>query len=160
MTLDISRLRLGDGKFRIDKFIDQNCVQWAEEEVLTIAQKNAWNRGLSENAIGAMYVEKSGFKMWDLLWDYRGPNNEPISKFLEEGTEGHEIYAKGKEFGGSDWLTWVDKMGHRVFRKKVKHPGTQGMFIIKNAWKERKRKFTKRMQKEVQAYLELTRIGR
>lgn len=158
MTLDISRLRLGDGKFRVDKFIDQNCVQWAEEEVLTIAQKLAWNKGLSENAISAMYVEKTGFKAWDLIWDYRGPNEEPISLFLEEDTEVHDIFAKGKAFGGADMLTWVDKMGHRVFRKKVRHPGTKGMHIIKRAWEDGKSKFQNRMVTETQKYLELTKL--
>src|ERR1700675_3056810 len=104
MTLDISRLRLGDTKFRIDNFIDANMVQWAEEEVLTIAQKLAWGRGLSENAISAMWIEREDYKKWMLIWDYRGPNDEPISKFLNDGTEAHDIEAHGKEFGGADML--------------------------------------------------------
>jgi hypothetical protein len=159
MALDIARLRLGDAKHRIDKFIDANMVQWAEEEVLTEAQKRAWNRGLSENAISSMYIEKVDFKKWKIVWDYRGPNNEPISSYLEDGTPAHEIYAKGKDFGGSNWLHWLDKTGHNVFRKKVKHPGTTGMHIIRDAWKNSKQRFQKRMKKEVQAYLELTKIG-
>jgi hypothetical protein len=160
MTLDISRLRIGDSRFRIDKFIDANCVQWAEDTMLSTAQKLAWNRGLSENAIADMWIEKVGFKAWEFIWDYRGPNDEPISRYLNDGTPPHDISAKGKNLGGSDWLSWIDKSGKRVFRKKVKHPGTTGMKIRERAWEIARPQFQKQMQKETQAYLQLTGLGK
>jgi hypothetical protein len=160
MTLDISRLRLGDSKYRIKNFMDGNMVQVAEETMLTTAQKLAWNRGLSENAISAMYIERVEYMKWDFIWDYRGPKNEPISLFLNDGTDAHDIEALGKDFGGADMLSWVDKFGKRVFRPKVRHPGTTGMKIKENAWKQSKGDFTRKMRKLVEDYMELTGLGR
>lgn len=158
ISLDIARLRLGDAKFRIDKFIDQNIVQWAEEELLQRAQKIGWSHGLSENAIGAMFVEKVGFKAVDLVWDYRGPHDEPIHLFIEEDTDAHTIEAKGKFFGGADYLMWRDKMGKPIFRKKVKHPGTKGKHIIRQAKNEGIPELKNRVNRETQKWIELTKL--
>lgn len=159
MSLDITRLRLGDAKFRIDKFIDQNILKWGEDELLQRAQKIGWNKGLSENAIASMYIDKVGFKAIDLVWDYRGPNDEPIHLFIEEDTKAHDIVAKGKFFGGADYLMWRDKMGKLIFRKKVRHPGTHGMHIIRQAKDEGVPALASRINREVQKWLELTKIA-
>ena|SRR2546426_4818281 len=163
MAFDVARLRAGDVKFRIDQFININIQSWAEEELLQRAQKLGWAKGLSENALSYMWIETQqiGNKIGvDLIWDYKGPNDEPISVFLENGTRAHEIVAKGKIMGGSDVLAWQGKDGKMVFRPKVKHPGTQGMFIIKRAMEEGFPRLKSRIKKEVEKKLEMEHIGR
>jgi len=157
--LDVARLRLGDLEFRINNYIEENIQQWAEDEILELAQKKAYARGLSDSAIGNIYITKTGPMSVSLIWDYRGPNNEPISKFLEEGTISHFIYPKGKEFGGADALSWMDKNGKRVFRRKVRHPGTKPMYICRDAISEGKPRLSKRIRQEVERYLKASRIG-
>jgi|SRR6185312_16518924 len=157
--LDVARLRLGDLEFRINNYIEDNIEQWAEDEILELAQKKAYARGLSDEAIGSIYIARNGPTTIALRWDYRGPNGEPISKFLEDGTIAHFIYPKGKEFGGADALSWLDKNGKRVFRRKVRHPGTKPMFICRDAWIEGKPRLSKRIKREVERYLKANRVG-
>lgn len=161
MGFEVAKLRLGDAEFRVDRFIDGNIEQWAEDELLQRAQKNAWSVGLSEVVIGSMWIEvqKVGLKwLVDCIWDYRGENGEPISHFLEDGVNAHPIEAKGKAFGGADFLAWMDKNGKMVFRRKVKHPGYPGYHIMKKAATEGIPALKNRIEKETQKYIDLSRI--
>ena len=161
MGLDVARLRLGDAEFRVDRFIDGGIEQWATEEFVERAQKKAWSHGFSEKVIASIWVEvqRTGDK-WgiDLIWDYEGPNGEPISRFLEDGVNAHPIEAKGKAFGGSDFLAWMDKNGKMVFRRKVYHPGYEGFHVLRDAYREGLPAFTKRIEKETQKFIDLNRI--
>jgi hypothetical protein len=158
LSLDIARLRLGDAKFRIDKFIDQNIQGWFDEEIVQRAQKLGWARGLSENSISSIYSEKVDRMKCKIVWDLEGPNGEPLAIFLEKGTRAHDIQAKGKLFGGADSLRWMSNTGKPIFRKKVHHPGTKGMKIIERAVKEGTPELRRRINKEVKLWLQLTRI--
>jgi hypothetical protein len=163
MPLDVARMRLRDAKWRIDRFIEINLDRWAEEEILQKAQKFAWEKGLSESTMAQMWIEseRKGSKfIVDCVWDYRGPNDEPISKWLEHGTRGHQIIAKGKLLGGADVLRWYGKDGNPIFRPKVQHPGTQGMKIMERAKRDGFPALTKRIKREVQEMIRLTSIGR
>lgn len=163
MPLDVARLRLLSAKYRIDQMIASNIQQWAEEEILQVAQKICWRNGLSENAISGLYIDAryEGRKVVvDLRWDLEGPNGEPVWKFLDKGTPPHVIEAKGKLFGGSDWLRWYDKQMKPVFRKKVNHPGTKAMDISGQTRKEGVPNLKKRIIREVNKIIDETRIGR
>ncbi len=154
--LDVARLRLGDLEFRVDNYISENLTTWAEDTILELAQKKAFARGLSDSVIGSMYITQSGSMKISLIWDYRGPNNEPISLWLERGTIPHNI---PKDVFNSKVLSWVDKDGKRIFRKKVRHPGTKPMNICKDAISEGKPLLSKRIKREVEKYLKADKIG-
>src|SRR5437899_3654932 len=150
---------MDSAKWRMDKFIDQNAQQWFDETVVQTAQKIAWSKGLSEDSISTIYSEKVDYLSYSLIWDLKGPKDVPLAVFLEEGITAHDIEALGKIYGGADSLSWVSKTGKRLFRKKVRHPGTKGMKIIERAWKEGIPLFNKRVKKETENYMRLTKIG-
>ena len=154
--LDVARLRLGDLEFRVDNYISENLTTWAEDTILELAQKKAFARGLSDSVIGSMYITQSGSMKISLIWDYRGPNNEPISLWLERGTIPHNI---PKDVFNSKVLSWIGKDGKRIFRKKVRHPGTKPMNICKDAISEGKPLLSKRIKREVEKYLKADQIG-
>ena len=154
--LDVARLRLGDLEFRVDNYISENLITWAEDTILELAQKKAFARGLSDSVIGSMYITQSGSMKISLIWDYRGPNNEPISLWLERGTIPHNI---PKDVFNSKVLSWVGKDGKRIFRRKVRHPGTKPMNICKDAISEGKPLLSKRIKREVEKYLKADQIG-
>jgi len=158
MTLELTLMRLRDSEDRVNKHIDRNILRIAENTILKTAQNNGRSAGLSERAVQAMKIVKTGFMKVSLIWDYRGPNNEPISKYLENGTLPHQIRAKGKIFGGADMLRWFSEAGTPIFRKEVHHPGTQGKHIIANSYKEAKPSFTAAISDEVENYLAVHKL--
>lgn len=154
MSLDLTKQRLFSNKVRIDKFIDDNIIQWATEEILLPAQTDIAN-SVSQRAAEALTIEKTGLMKIDLKWDFRGENGEPIHFFLEFGTRPHEIRAKGKEHGGADALHWTGPSGENRFAKVVQHPGTQGRELISQIKEERLPDLRRRIIDETQNHMEI-----
>jgi len=157
MSLDLTKQRLFSNKIRIDKFIDNNIVQWATEEILLPAQTDIAN-SVSQRAAEALTIEKTGPMMIDLKWDFRGENGEPIHFFLEYGTRPHEIRAKGKEHGGADALHWTGPSGESRYAKVVQHPGTQGRELISQIKEERLPNLKQRILDETQNHMDIDSI--
>src|SRR3990167_10329204 len=136
MSLDLTKTRLLSAKGRVDRFIDQNIMLWATEEVLLPGQTDIANN-ISPRASEALSLEKTGFMKVDLVWDFRSEEGAPIHFFLEYGTRPHRIIAKGALFGGKNALHWKSSTGKDVFAKSVQHPGTQPRNIIEQIKDER-----------------------
>lgn len=135
MSLDLTKQRLYSIETRVNKFIDQNIVQWATEEILLPGQTDIAN-SVSQRASEALSIEKTGFMKVDLKWDFRNEEGAPIHFFLEYGTRPHTIEAKGKEHGGADALHWTGPSGESRFAKVVRHPGSQKHVGIVDGIKE------------------------
>jgi hypothetical protein len=124
MSLDLTKQRLFSIETRVIKYIDQNIMQWATEEILLPGQTDIAN-SVSQRASEALSLEKTGLMKVDLVWDFRSEEGAPIHFFLEYGTRPHEIRAKGKDHGGADALHWTGPSGDSRFAKVVQHPGSQ-----------------------------------
>mgnify|MGYP003138666200 FL=1 len=159
MSLDIAEQRLSSAKDRIRRYIDQNIMIWATEEVLLPGQSDI-AASVSQRASDGLSLEKSGFMKVELVWDFRGDDNQPIHFYLEYGTKPHRIEAKGKMGGGADWLHWKGPSGGFVigkdhFAKMVRHPGTEPKMLIHGIRDERLPALEKRIASEVQNHLEI-----
>jgi len=157
MSLDLTKQRLYSIETRINKFIDQNIVQWATEEILLPGQTDIAN-SVSQRASEALSIEKTGFMKVDLKWDFRNEEGAPIHFFLEYGTRPHEIRAKGKDNGGADALHWTGPSGESRYAKVVQHPGTQSRELISQIKEERIPDLRRRIIDETQNYMELEAI--
>ena len=96
----------------------------------------------------------------ELVWDFRGDDNQPIHFYLEYGTKPHRIEPKGKSGGGADWLHWKGPSGGFVigkdhFAKMVRHPGTEPKMLVHGIRDERLPALEKRIASEVQNHLEI-----
>ena len=160
MSLQFVRNRLESSDKRVEQFIDTNIQDWSEQVLLEPAQVKAIQLGLSSNAANGMSIEKIGFMKAIMVWEYRGEKGQPLHKFLENGfgKGGYDINAIGKDFGGADFLSWVDKSGKRIFRKKVRHPGFKGYKIMRTTWEEKKEQLTQRIALEVNNFMEANRL--
>lgn len=136
MVLELTEQRLKSAKDRVDKFIDQNLILWATEEMLLPGQGDIVASGLSEPAARALTLDKTGFMKFDIVWDYI-KDGKRIHFFIEFDTAPHRIEAKGKLFGGADFLHWEGPSGKDIFAKIVQHPGTKGKGLISTIRKER-----------------------
>jgi hypothetical protein len=155
MSLDLTKQRLQSAKDRINRFIDQNIVIWATEEILLPAKMDIEN-SISQKAAAALSLEKSGFMKVDLVWDLRDDEGKPIHFFLEFGTNPHIIRPKGKMFGGADALHWVGPTGKDVFAKIVRHPGSKKhVGLVQNIKKEREPALRERIISETQNKMEI-----
>ena len=159
MSLDIAEQRLSSAKDRIRRYIDQNIMIWATEEVLLPGQSDI-AASVSQRASDGLSLEKSGFMKVELVWDFRGDDNQPIHFYLEYGTKPHRIEAKGKMGGGADWLHWKGPSGGFVigkdhFAKMVQHPGTEPKMLVHGIRDERTPALEKRIASEVQNHLEI-----
>ena len=157
MSLDLTKQRLFSIETRVTKYIDQNIMQWATEEILLPGQTDIAN-SVSQRAAEALSLEKSGFMKVDLVWDFRNEEGAPIHFFLEFGTRPHEIRAKGREHGGADALHWTGPSGESRFAKVVQHPGTQARELISQIKEERVPDLRRRIVDETQNYMELESI--
>ena len=157
MSLDLTKQRLFSIETRVTKYIDQNIMQWATEEILLPGQTDIAN-SVSQRAAEALSLEKSGFMKVDLVWDFRNEEGAPIHFFLEFGTRPHEIRAKGKDHGGADALHWTGPSGESRFAKVVQHPGTQARELISQIKEERVPDLRRRIVDETQNYMELEAI--
>jgi|TARA_R100000908_G_C3700387_1_gene111117 hypothetical protein len=157
MSLDLTKQRLYSIETRVNKYIDQNIVQWATEEILLPGQTDIAN-SVSQRASEALSLEKTGFMKVDLKWDFRNEEGAPIHFFLEYGTRPHEIRAKGKDNGGADALHWTGPSGESRYAKVVQHPGTQARELISQIKEERIGDLRRRIVDETQNYMELEAI--
>ena len=157
MSLDLTKQRLFSIETRVTKYIDQNIMQWATEEILLPGQTDIAN-SVSQRAAEALSLEKSGFMKVDLVWDFRNEEGAPIHFFLEFGTRPHEIRAKGKDNGGADALHWTGPSGESRYAKVVQHPGTQARELISQIKEERIPDLRRRIVDETQNYMELESI--
>ncbi len=157
MSLDLTKQRLFSIETRVTKYIDQNIMQWATEEILLPGQTDIAN-SVSQRAAEALSLEKSGFMKVDLVWDFRNEEGSPIHFFLEFGTRPHEIRAKGRDHGGADALHWTGPSGESRFAKVVQHPGTQARELISQIKEERVPDLRRRIVDETQNYMELESI--
>jgi len=157
MSLDLTKQRLFSIETRVTKYIDQNIIQWATEEILLPGQTDIAN-SVSQRASEALSLEKTGFMKVDLVWDFRNEEGAPIHFFLEYGTSPHEIRAKGKDNGGADALHWTGPSGESRFAKVVQHPGTQARELISQIKEERIPDLRRRIIDETQNYMELEAI--
>ena len=157
MSLDLTKQRLFSIETRVTKYIDQNIMQWATEEILLPGQTDIAN-SVSQRASEALSLEKTGFMKVDLVWDFRSEEGAPVHFFLEYGTRPHEIRAKGREHGGADALHWTGPSGESRFAKVVQHPGTQARELISQIKEERVPDLKRRIVDETQNYMELESI--
>ena len=160
MSLEFTLNRLESSEERYIKFIDSNIVDWSEQEILEPAKKRALEFGLSSNAVNGMGIEKVSLMKTILVWEYRGPNGEPLHQFLENGfgKGGYDIHAKGKLFGGADHLKWKDKSGKNIFRKKVRHPGFDGYQILQTTWDDKKPFLRRRIITETNNFFQVNKL--
>lgn len=153
--------RLINSKKRINDFIDRNIVDWSEQVILEPTRRLAAEVGLSQSAQNAITIQKTGFMNVQLMWEYFSSDNAPLHQYLENGTDPHDIEAKGKDNGGSDFLHWKDILGNSVFiprGKIVKHPGTDGYQILAKGWEQNRDQLRQRIVEETNNFLEVTKL--
>ena len=157
MSLDLTKQRLYSIETRVNKYIDQNIVQWATEEILLPGQTDIAN-SVSQRASEALSLEKTGFMKVDLVWDFRNEEGAPIHFFLEYGTRPHEIRAKGRDNGGADALHWTGPSGESRYAKVVQHPGTEARELISQIKEERAPDLRQRIIDETQRFMEINSV--
>jgi hypothetical protein len=142
MSLNLTKQRLTSSKARIDKFIDQNIMIWATELILLPGQTNI-AASISPKASAGLKLEKTGFMKVDLVWDFKGPEGQPIDFYLEYGTKGPS--------GGF-------VIGKDHFAKMVRHPGTQPKRLVHGIRDERIPNLQERIISEVNNFVGLDKI--
>jgi len=157
MSLDFARLRLDSASQRVNRFIDDNLVQWATEEIIDRLKADARALELSARVQDAISYEKTDFLKGEVIFDLT-VDGQPIDEFLENGFRPHVIEAKGKGAGGADFLRWVDKNGKTFFRRKVNHPGFEGYHFIEKGVRQTEQNLERRIIQETERFMEKERL--
>jgi len=161
MSLEFARLRLDNSSQRITKFIDDNIVEWTEQEIAVPIRNNMRSAGLSQRTLDAVTVEKTDFMKADVVFDLQ-IDDVDVSDLLEKGSRAHDIFPKGKENDGADTLRWwnrVGAVGFPIFAKKVHHPGFEGYHFMERGVRENEYNLQRRIEREVEPYLERERLN-
>ena len=103
MSLEHTKNRIDNSEIRVERFIDQNIVDWSEQELMLPTQDAIIQIGLSQNAANAVSIVKTGFMKVKVRWDFQGPEGETLWKWLENGLgKGfNDIEEKGKKNKGN-----------------------------------------------------------
>jgi hypothetical protein len=153
MVYEVTIDRLLKANDRVAGYIDRNILNWTNDEVLEVVKTKAFSKGLSVFAVNAIKVEKRGFMACAIIWDLKTEDGAPLAKFLEDGTDEHDIEARFAQY-----LAFIGRDGNTVFRKKVKHPGTAAMNIFKDSKIEAQTRMKILIIKNVNQFLDSTRI--
>ena len=153
MSLNITKERIKSSKTRIEQYIDNNLLKWAEDTALPKVKSNGFSKGLSSNSVDAITVKKTGFMAVSIVWDLKTDDGKPLDMILEEGTKPHEIEARFAKF-----LRFFDQQGNPIFRKKVNHPGTVALNIFKDSKETVESIMDEKISNEVTNYLDTMRI--
>ncbi len=153
MSLNITKERIKSSKTRIEQYIDNNLLRWAEDTALPKVKSNGFSKGLSSNSVDAITVKKTGFMAVSIVWDLKTDDGKPLDMILEEGTKPHDIEARFAKF-----LRFFDQQGNPIFRKKVNHPGTAALNIFKDSKETVESIMDEKISNEVTNYLDTMRI--
>jgi hypothetical protein len=151
--LEVTIDRLSKAEDRTSKYIDQNLFNWVVSTALPIVKSKAVAKGLSVFAVEAIHVEKTGFMSVAIRWGLKTEEGKPLDKYLEEGTDAHDIEARFAKY-----LKFIGRDGNNVFRKIVKHPGTAAMNIFKDSKKMAQEIMKAEITKRVNQHLQATRV--
>ncbi len=158
MSLNLTKQRITSAKGRVDKYIDQNILTWATEEILLPGHTDI-QKSVSSAAAEGLKLEKTGFMKIDLTWEYY-VDDKPVHFYLEHSTRPHTIRTKGKDNGGADVLHWKGPSGGFVigddhFATEVRHPGTQPKKLVEGIKEERLPRLQERVIREVNNFMEI-----
>ena len=152
MVLEVTIDRLSNARTRVEKHIDANILNWTVSVALPIVKARAFAQGLSQSAVDSIKVEKIGFMSCSIFWDLKTRDGKPLAKFLEDGTQGHDIEARFTNFLKFE----ID--GTTLFRRKVRHPGTAAMNIFKSSKQNAQSIMKTEIAKRVTQFLDSTRV--
>jgi len=158
MSLDFTRLRLDNASQRINRFIDDHIVEWAEEEIAEKIRQTVTSLGLSQRVRDAVGVEKADFTQAEVVFDLQDGDTD-ISDLLEKGSRPHEILPKGRDGGGANILRWFSPTGNPIFRRRVQHPGFQGYHFMEEGVRQNEFNLQRRIEREVEEFMQKERLN-
>lgn len=125
-NLDITQLRLQSAPTRALDWMNMHMIDYGIRHLLDPIRTLATSRGHSQGFIDAFRLEKTGYLKMEVVNDHK------YADLLEYGWDDYDVYAKGKENGGADWLRFVED-GVVKFRKHTHPKGFKGYNILSSA---------------------------
>lgn len=157
-NLYLSALRTQSLPFRIQEFVDFRIQDIAEKTLVRAIRDEALSKDMPQRYIDGIHSEFDGSELW--IWvDFKGKKIEPLDLFFEEGTKDHKITPRYQNA-----LSWIAKgaigifSGFRLFSKGHWVSGIEARHIFANGAKKGYPEFKKLLKKEVEQYVEETRL--
>jgi len=157
-NLYLSALRTQSLPFRIQEFVDFKVKEIADKTIVQAIKDEAVLREMPERYIDGIHSEFDGRDLW--IWvDFKGKKGEPLDLFFEEGTKDHEIKPRFKKA-----LSWFSKgaigifSAIRLFSKSNWVSGIEARHIFGNGARKGYPEFKKLLTKEIEDYIEETRL--
>lgn len=152
-TLYLSALRTQSLPFRIEEFINFKVVEIANKTLVRAIRDEAILKDMPQRYVNGIKVEFDGNELW--VWvDFEGDEGEPLGLFFEEGTDtnkGGKHFIKPKVKKSLAWLGEFFSKGHWITGIKARHVFRDGAL---KGYPE----FKKLLQKEIESYIEETRL--
>lgn len=147
-SLHLSALRTQSLPFRIEEFINFKVVDIANKTIVRAIRDEAILKDMPQRYVDGINVEFDGKELW--IWvDFKGDEEEKLDLFFEEGTKRHFIKPNIKK--SLAWLVEFFSKGHWVSGIKARH-------IFRDGTLKGYPEFKKLLKKEVEAYMEETRL--
>ena len=157
-SLYLSALRTQSLPFRIEEFINFKVVDIANKTIVQAIRDEASLKGMPQRYIDEIHVEFDAGDLW--VWvDFKGEKGVPLDLFFEEGTKDHKItprYKKALKWFGQGSIGIVSAA--RLFSKNNWVSGIEARHIFRNGAIKGYPEFKKLLKKEIESYLEETRL--
>jgi len=157
-TLYLSALRTQSLPFRIEEFINYKIVEIADKTLVAAIKNEAALKKMPQRYIDGIHSEFDGRELW--IWvEFKGENAEPLDLFFEEGTADHKIKPRFKKA-----LAWFASgaigivTAARFFSKGHWISGIEARHIFRQGAQKGYPQFKKLLQKEIEQYIEETRL--
>jgi len=157
-TLYLSALRTQSLPFRIEEFIEYRIIDIANKTLVQAIKDEASAKNMPQRYTDGIHVEFDGNNLW--IWvDFKGEKGEPLDLFFEEGTKDHKITPRLKKA-----LRWIGAgsigifSAFRLFSKNNWVSGIEARHIFGNGVRKGYPQFKKLLQKEIENYIEETRL--
>lgn len=154
----LSALRTQSLPFRIQEFVDFKVVDIANKTLVQAIRDEAMLREMPQRYVDGIQAEFDGEYLW--VWvDFKGKDGEDLDLFFEEGTKDHKIKPRTKKA-----LSWFAKgaigivTSIRRFSKGHWVSGMEARHIFRNGTTKGYPQFKSLLQREVEQYMEETRL--
>jgi len=149
MIFDLTQLTLESTNPNIIAFWTAHFEEWVSSTIVDSCKAFARAAGMSERYMSSIKFARLGPLRCEVYLDYFGPKGEPLGLWFEEGTKPHPIVAKYAPFLYFFW----PKLKKYVSFKRVNHPGTKGLHIMRNGAKFGMPRLNQKIITETDKYL-------
>lgn len=155
--LDDTEIKLAQIKLQYSGFVVFTTTRLIEEEIIDEIHRKMEAANISKKVIQTTFLDKKviaeGIRAKHVLFfvrsTYISDTGFPVAVFIEKGRKAYDVKALYKKA-----LSWIDKLGTRIFAEKVHIPKYVGKKFIEDTIREKRPAVQRRLDEETKKWID------